>query len=118
MKINIKKIIGAALVIGAAHQVGQVVGAYKVFNNLNGPDDPRVKEGFEAAKEIRENVAMLKRDFKSHFFGTAAKAAEPDPEEEDEFCAEEGTEAPPVYEETEEEKSPDIEVTVNDQPED
>lgn len=115
VKLNLKKIIGVSLVIYTAHQVGQVVGAYKVFNNLNGPDDPRVKEGFEAAKEIRENVKELKEDIKSHFFGTAANTAEPEPEEEDEFCAE-CAEVRPVYEETEEE-SP-IEMTTNDQPED
>lgn len=120
VKFNLKKVIGASIVIVAVHRCGQVVGAYKIANDINdnGIDNPRIKDGLEAAKGIREAVRELKRDFKSTFFGTAANTAEPEPEEEEDvFCAEEGTEAQPVYEETEEEESPNIEVTIS-QPED
>ena len=119
VKLNLKKIIGASIVIVAVHRCGQVVGAYKMANDINdnGIDNPRIKDGLEAAGEIRKALRELKEDFKSHFFGTAANTAEPEPEEEDIFCAE-CAEVRPVYEETEEEESPNIEVTVNDQPED
>lgn len=120
-KINLKKILGSALVIYVAHQIGQVVGGYKVLSDINdsGVDDPRIKDGLDAAKSIREETKKLKEDFASTFLGKKKVVYDdPDPEEEDEFCAE-CAEVRPTYDEAwEEDESSNIEMTTNDQPED
>ena len=121
MKVNLKKIFGAAIVIGLVHQVGQGVGGYKVLNDINdhGLDDPRIKDGLDAAKSIRSETKKLKEDFASAFLGKKKVVYDdPDPEEEDEFCAE-CAEVRPTYDEAwEEDESSSIEMTTNDKPED
>lgn len=111
MKINLKKVIGAAIAGAAVWQIGEVCGAYKMLKGIDAEEgqweSARVKGLRSGIKDVEDLKAEVKGFFRPK---TEVKEETEDPaDEQDEeiFCEE--------AEETEESATEEVET---DQPED